>query len=108
MIVEVHPNTEAILEKQRRHAQGEATGLPLKLQVSLVRTYAKLADLWTFCPGFPRLSTAPRNLSELARRYRRYLARKSNPEPGHQLMWQGYLQLQLMCDGFALRDSEDE
>jgi len=36
-----------------------------------------------------------------------YLGRKSDPEPGHQLMWQGYLQLQLMCEGFALRDSED-
>jgi hypothetical protein len=35
-----------------------------------------------------------------------YLARKSNPEPGHQLMWQGYQQLQLMCEGFALRGSD--
>jgi hypothetical protein len=32
-----------------------------------------------------------------------YLGRSSDPPPGHQLMWQGYSQLQLMCEGFALR-----
>ncbi len=32
-----------------------------------------------------------------------YLDRKNDPPPGHQLMWQGYTQLQLMCEGFALR-----
>jgi hypothetical protein len=32
-----------------------------------------------------------------------YLGRKSDPPPGHQLMWQGYAALQLMCLGFMLR-----
>ena len=53
----------------------------------------------------------PSNLRDTVRLVARiggYLGRKSDPEPGHQLMWQGYLQLQLMCQGFALRDSEDE
>jgi len=34
-----------------------------------------------------------------------YLNRSSDPPPGHQLMWQGYTKLQLMCEGFALRGS---
>jgi hypothetical protein len=33
-----------------------------------------------------------------------YLGRKNDPPPGHQLIWQGYAALQLMCFGFALRD----
>ena len=32
-----------------------------------------------------------------------YLGRRSDPPPGHQLMWQGYSYLQLMCEGYALR-----
>ena len=32
-----------------------------------------------------------------------YLARKHDPPPGHQLMWQGYVTLYGMCLGFALR-----
>src|SRR5881628_2691973 len=46
-----------------------------------------------------------RDTVRLVARIGGYLGRKSDPEPGHQLMWRGYLQLQLMCDGFALRDS---
>ena len=34
-----------------------------------------------------------------------YLGRAKDPAPGHQLMWQGYSQLQVMCEGFTLRDS---
>ena len=34
-----------------------------------------------------------------------YLGRSSDQPPGHQLMWQGYSRLQLVCEGFALRDS---
>jgi len=34
-----------------------------------------------------------------------YLGRNNDPPPGHQLMWQGYAALQLMCLGFALRDA---
>jgi hypothetical protein len=33
-----------------------------------------------------------------------YLDRKNDPPPGHQLMWQGYICLQLMCKGYELRD----
>lgn len=32
-----------------------------------------------------------------------YLARANDPPPGHQIMWQGYVTLQLMCAGYALR-----
>lgn len=32
-----------------------------------------------------------------------YLGRKNAPPPGHQLMWHGYSQLQLMCEGYSLR-----
>ena len=32
-----------------------------------------------------------------------YLDRTNDPPPGHQIMWQGYVKLQLMCEGFALR-----
>ena len=31
-----------------------------------------------------------------------YLGRNNDPPPGHQLMWQGYRVLQMMCEGFAL------
>jgi len=31
-----------------------------------------------------------------------YLARASDPPPGHQIMWRGYEKLQLMCEGFVL------
>ena len=34
-----------------------------------------------------------------------YLGRNSDPPPGHQLIWQGYAALQLMCFGFTLRDA---
>jgi hypothetical protein len=33
-----------------------------------------------------------------------YLARRKDPPPGHQLMWQGYAYLQQMCEGYLLRD----
>jgi hypothetical protein len=32
-----------------------------------------------------------------------YLDRSNDPPPGHQLMWDGYSQLQLMCEGFILK-----
>jgi len=31
-----------------------------------------------------------------------YLGRKNDPPPGHQILWQGYLEFQFMCAGFAL------
>src|SRR5919201_2542668 len=47
-----------------------------------------------------------RDAVRLVARIGGYLGRKNDPEPGHQLMWEGYSQLLLMCEGFALRDSE--
>ncbi len=32
-----------------------------------------------------------------------YLGRNHDPPPGHQLMWQGYTVLQMLCQGFSLR-----
>lgn len=32
-----------------------------------------------------------------------YLGRKSDPPPGHQVLWLGYMQLHFMCIGFSLR-----
>jgi hypothetical protein len=34
-----------------------------------------------------------------------YLRRKSDPPPGHELMWRGYMQLRAMSVGFSLRDA---
>jgi len=34
-----------------------------------------------------------------------YLCRSNDPPPGHQLMWRGYTHLQLMCEGFVLKDN---
>jgi hypothetical protein len=48
-----------------------------------------------------------RDAVRLVARIGGYLGRKSDPEPGHELMWQGYSQLLLMCEGFALRDLVD-
>ncbi|MHC4207855.1 MAG: hypothetical protein ACYSTT_24645 [Planctomycetota bacterium] len=31
-----------------------------------------------------------------------YLDRTNDPPPGHQIIWQGYVKLQLMCEAFAL------
>lgn len=65
--------------------------------------------------GSPRLrkkkSLAPpstlRDTVRLVARIGGYLGRKHDPEPGHQLMWEGFSQLLLMCEGFALRESGD-
>lgn len=32
-----------------------------------------------------------------------YLGRNNDPPPGHQIMWQGYAVLQMLCLGFPLR-----
>jgi len=36
-----------------------------------------------------------------------YLARSNDSPPGHEVMWQGYSSLQLMSEGYALRDAQD-
>ncbi|MBO0696659.1 MAG: hypothetical protein J2P56_11250 [Verrucomicrobia bacterium] len=48
-----------------------------------------------------------RDAVRLVARLGGYLPRKNDPHPGYQLMWQGYFLLQLMCEGFALRDAEE-
>ena len=35
-----------------------------------------------------------------------YMARKSDPPPGHEIMWRGYTDLRTMCLGYAIRASE--
>jgi len=66
------------------------------LEVQVLQAYAKRRRL-----------SVPALLGDAVRLVARiggYLARASDPPPGHQLMWQGYTQLHLMCEGFALRD----
>ena len=82
----------------------EAPGLPPEVRFSdielqVLRAYAKKKGL-----------KPPSTLWETVRLVGRiggHLGRKHDPPPGHQLMWQGYQQLQLMCEGFALRDTND-
>ena len=31
-----------------------------------------------------------------------YLGRKKDPPPGHQIMWKGYANLQILCDGYLM------
>ena len=40
---------------------------------------------------------------QLVARLGGYLARNSDPPPGHQLMWEGYITLRAMCAGYSLR-----
>ena len=50
--------------------------------------------------------TPPANLGGAVRLVARlggYLGRKNDPPPGHQIMWQGYAVLQMICLGFSLR-----
>jgi hypothetical protein len=35
-----------------------------------------------------------------------HLGRKKDPPPGYQIMWQGYIEFNFMCLGFALSDDE--
>jgi len=45
-----------------------------------------------------------RDAVRLVARIGGYMARKNDPEPGHQVLWRGFSQLQLMVDGFVLND----
>mgnify|MGYP001767390363 CR=1 FL=1 len=70
------------------------------IELQVLRAYAKKKRL-----------KPPSTLSEAVRLVARiggYLGRTNDPEPGHQLMWEGYQQLHLMCEGFSLRDEEDQ
>jgi hypothetical protein len=65
------------------------------LEIQVLQAYAKKRRL-----------RVPAHLGDAVRLVAKiggYLGRASDPPPGHQLMWQGYTQLHLMCEGFALR-----
>ena len=52
---------------------------------------------------------SPANLGDAVRLVARlggYLGRNNDPPPGHQLMWQGYAVLQMLCLGFSLRSPD--
>ena len=69
------------------------------IEIRVLRAYAK------------KKLKSPSTLHDAVRLVARmggYLDRKNDPEPGHQLMWKGYSQLQLMCEGFSLKDWEAE
>jgi hypothetical protein len=34
-----------------------------------------------------------------------YLGRAKDPPPGHQIMWRGYADLQILCEGYELHRS---
>lgn len=36
-----------------------------------------------------------------------HLGRKNDPPPGHQILWQGYIEFQFMCLGYSLWQDED-
>jgi len=68
------------------------------LEIKVLSAYAKKKGL-----------KAPALLGEAVRLTARiggYLGRANDPPPGDELMWNGYTQLQLLCEGFALRDDD--
>ncbi len=78
----------------------ETPGLPPEvlfsdLEIEVLKAYAKKKDLVP--PDC--LGTAVKLVAKIGG----YLGRSGDPPPGHQLMWLGYSQLQLMCEGFTLK-----
>jgi hypothetical protein len=66
------------------------------LEIKVLKAYAKKKELQApDCLG---------SMVKLVAKIGGYLGRKSDPPPGHQLLWEGYSKLQLMCEGFALWD----
>ena len=68
------------------------------IELRTLKAYAKKKDL-----------TPPSVLGEAVRLVAKiggYLGRNSDPPPGHQLLWQGYIEFQFMCLGFALLEDE--
>ena len=64
------------------------------LEIKVLNAYAKKKDL-----------SPPDNIGvavKLVAKIGGYLGRSNDPPPGHQLIWQGYIKLQIMCEGFAL------
>jgi len=67
------------------------------IEVEVLNAYAKKKRQRSFL----HLSGAVEQVARMGG----YLARTHDPPPGHQLMWRGYLHLQRLCEGFALRES---
>jgi hypothetical protein len=70
------------------------------IELQVLNAYAKKKRL-------PTPATL-RDAVRLVARIGGYLGRKNDPEPGHQLMWEGFSQLLLMTEGFALRSFDDD
>lgn len=66
------------------------------IEVQTLCAYAKQNGL----PPPTQLGRAVRLVAKLGG----YIGRNSDPPPGHQLLWQGFIVLQLMALGFAMRD----
>ncbi len=66
------------------------------IEIKVLRTYAKKKLKSPDCLG---------DMVELVAIMGGYLSRKNDPPPGHQLMWRGYAHLQIMCEGFLLKES---
>ncbi|HEU0203800.1 MAG TPA: IS4 family transposase, partial [Burkholderiaceae bacterium] len=66
------------------------------IEVRTMCAYAKQNAL----PPPTQLGRAVRLVAKLGG----YIGRNSDPPPGHQLLWQGFIALQLMALGFAIRD----
>jgi hypothetical protein len=74
------------------------------LEIKVLSAYAKKKR-----PKAPMLLGALMLLGDAVRLTARiggYLGRANDPPPGDELMWNGYTQLQLLCEGFALRDDD--
>jgi hypothetical protein len=65
------------------------------LEIEVLRAYAKKKGL--HAPDC--LGVAVKLVAKMGG----YLDRANDPPPGHQIMWQGYTKLQIMCEGFALK-----
>ena len=52
--------------------------------------------------------SALRDAVRLVARIGGYLGRAGDSEPGHELMWRGYAQLQMLCEGFDLKEFAED
>ena len=83
----------------------ECPGLPADLlfsdlEIEVLEAYAKKKNI----PGPDSLGNAVRLVARLGG----YIGRAKDPPPGHQIMWQGYSQLQTLCEGYSLREWHSE
>ena len=70
------------------------------IELRVLRTYAKKKQL--------KPPSTLRDAVRLVARIGGFLGRAGDGEPGHQLMWNGYAELQMLCEGFALREFAEE